>query len=341
MENLKLWWHNEKFNIILTLFAGIFPLVIGWCIQYEDLIHENKDHLLFEIGPLMNYILQSIFILITLFVLIKNRAKTQKELSESEGQIKQYIAKNCNIKMFNDKTLNETYEVVDGTIKQFYGAWLVVWLLWLIYYIGNFILELSKASESQIIFSRIFDFLSSSVIFVVYFILNNVTVNRQRRLKSDNGFWYSTLAWVCIFTLWLVGVCIEATSPTYSTIYKNSEYLVSLLLSIFSAVSFVLVLGKINSNYLQIPRVFMFGLYVYAIIQAYVPFQNYPELGFASKILQLAIPYVTLTGKIFVMLTLCWIVNQKRFIFFVIHKSVSIEETPVLLNELNKEHVSF
>lgn len=41
------------------------------------------------------------------------------------------------------------------------------------------------------------------------------------------------------------------------------------------------------------------------------------------------------------MLVLCWVVDYERLIFFVIHRGVTIEQTPRLLNELNRNHVFF
>lgn len=352
LGEFKLWWREEKFSILLTLFAGILPLLVEWIFRWDGNTTAHcfrccpspdpgKHTFSFEITPQANYAIQSIFIFITSFVLIRNRAKTRSELSEHEEQIKQYMARNCRIKMYNCKTLSDAFKIVKGTIGQFYDAWLIVWILWFAYYFGCFLLYSNEATKSAIIFGQVFDFLSSSIMLVVYLILTTATVNVRQRKKNDDGLWYAALAWMCIFTLCLIGIYIEGTNSSDSIIYKNTTPLLSLMLSVFSAISFILVLGKMNSNFLRIPKVFLFGLYFYAIAQAYVPFDGCKELGIAGNVLQIAIPYITLIGKIFVMLTLCWIVAQKRLIFFVIHQSVSIEEAPILLNDLNKEIVKF
>lgn len=94
----------------------------------------------------------------------------------------------------------------------------------------------------------------------------------------------------------------------------------------------------------------MWGLYFYAAIQAYTPLlESSYDTPFLSgvydahiiKVIIAMLPYITLLGKVFLMLVLCWVVDYKRLIFFVIHRSVTIDQTPRLLNELNRNHVSF
>lgn len=341
-EELYKWWRKDKLNIILTVSVGLLPIIMEWGIKFlNSPIRQGFFHILWslytgiKIDSSANYFIQTVFIIVTLYVLISNRRKAFADLSESECQIKQYIARNCNIKIYKD-TLDQCYAIVKGTVRQFYFVWLIVWFIWLIYYLGNLLLV--KLCEPIQIYSQTFDFLNSSAMFVIYLILTNVTVNLKKRLKNDNSFWYGFFVWVAVLTIWIISICIAETGCIEA---KEAYHFASILLSLFSSMSFVLVLGKINSNYLQIPRIFLFGLYTYAIIQAYVPFVEYEKYPEIMKFLSSTIAYVTIIGKICLMLTLCWIVNQKRLIFFVIHKSVSIDEAPKWLNDLNKEPVSF
>lgn len=107
----------------------------------------------------------------------------------------------------------------------------------------------------------------------------------------------------------------------------------------------MLLLGKMNSSYLKVPSIFMLLLYVYAVTQLYVPFKDsdlwMTKNSWLDTFLNYAIPYITLIGKIFLMLTICWIAVQRRFIFFVIHRSTTIDKIDDLISELNKENVSF
>lgn len=331
LENLTAWIKKDKFNILLTLFAAILPLGTSWL--------QNQYHtsLSLVIEPYENYLIHAIFIFCTLLVLIRNFWSMHVELTENGDKIKSYIAKYCNIKIFC-KELESSFDVVVGTVRQFYVAWIVIWLLWLTYYLGNLLLEVNHTEFSA--FSNTLDFLTSTIIFAVYIILTNVTVNVRKRLRMGITYYYGIVLWVIILVLWTVGI-ISSNINTYDALFVNSndaEKLVSLLLSLYSTITFTLVLGKINSNYLQIPKLFLWMLYLYAIIQAYHPFiSNDYYIGIVGTMLSVIFPYVTLLGKFFLVLTLCWIANKRRFLFFVIQKSVSIDETPVLLGNLNKE----
>lgn len=327
-DELINWIKKDKFNILLTLFAAILPVAISWLV--------NSHHIPFSlvIEPKENYLIHTVFVFSTIIVLIRNFWSIHMELTEKDEKIKSYIAKDCNIKLFCNE-LESSFKVVRITIWQFYIAWIIVWLLWLIYYLGNFFFSINGVEVKA--FCDTLDFMTSTVIFAIYLILATVTVDMKKRLKNNIAYFYGVVLWILIFVLWIVGVFMSNTY--YGLISTNeAENLVNLLLSLYSTITFTLVLGKINSNYLQIPKLFLWMLYLYAIIQAYHPFiSDGYHIGVVGKTLNIIFPYITLMGKIFLILTLCWISNKRRFLFFVIQKSVSIDETPVRLNELNKE----
>lgn len=143
---------------------------------------------------------------------------------------------------------------------------------------------------------------------------------------------------IMLTVLFIVGLIHESI---YINIPSNSDgttlppNIVSISLSIFSAGTFVLMLGKINSNYMRIPNAFLMIMYLYAIIQCYIPFKGSNELPL--QIFNVAVPYITLMGKVFVLLSLCWITYKKRLIFFVIHRSTAIDNIPRMLSELNQD----
>ncbi len=86
---------------------------------------------------------------------------------------------------------------------------------------------------------------------------------------------------------------------------------------------------------MRIPNAFLMIMYLYAIIQCYIPFKGSNELPL--QIFNVAVPYITLMGKVFVLLSLCWITYKKRLIFFVIHRSTAIDNIPRMLSELNQD----
>ena len=161
IENLKNWWKAEKYNILLTIFAALIPLMISWGIGWaQSAINDADTHIIkrgveterfwWAMGEKANYAVQTVFIGITLFVLIRTRHATTKELDNSKGQIMLYILKNCSLKDYNNESREKTYSNVKDMVRYFYIAWLVVWFLWLAYYLGNYFLAYQENDEVMI-----------------------------------------------------------------------------------------------------------------------------------------------------------------------------------------------
>lgn len=114
--------------------------------------------------------------------------------------------------------------------------------------------------------------------------------------------------------------------------------MVSFILSVYSALSFVLMLGKLNSFYLHIPRGLFYGLYCYAVAQMlhflildYETMRHleihivqvFPNL---MNHLNLIFLYITLIGKMLLALTLSWMIFEARFICYIAQTSLEITE---------------
>lgn len=342
-NNLKEFAREQTKNIIATMIGGLLPIMINWIWLYL-----SKSGLSWAITERQNYLFQSFFVLASLYVLIRIRKSIMKDLENSKEQIKQYIKKNCGLKIYDDnKTIESAFKTVYWTVSQFFYAWLAVWLMWLMYYVGELVLwnclgNLGNSYNVYImnIYQHVFDFLNSTAMFAIFIILTSVTVNYRERTKNreDNTFWESILIWTILFIIFMAGIIIEDYSP-----WSPYAQIMPFYISLVSTITFVIVLGKLNSFYLRIPSLFLFILYVYAITQAYIPFQ---KLGVENNewlktFLGYAIPYITLLGKIVLMLTISWISVQRRFLFYVIHRSTTIDKADELLSELNKDNVSF
>lgn len=342
-DNLTAWIEREKYNISTigaAIISAVLPELIHLIPPKNSLI--NVLNLYFSNPTQNNYFIQFLFIFVTLILLFRYKSKINRELIQGKEHIIKYINKNCYHKIKNKDVALESYNIVKTSVRQFYTAWIVVWILWLVYYLGNFLMGQKTADYVHDIFSQLFDFLTSTAMLFIYLILTNITLNiEKRRNEDDRRLWYGLLMWVFIFVILLVLLIKEGTT-CMSSEFNDHKNLSKLMLSVFSSMTFVLVLGKMNSHYLHIPRFLMFGMYIYAIVQAYIPFQGSKCMtGFAERLPGLLIPYMTLLGKVFVMLTLYWIVKKKRLIFFVIHRSNAIEMTKSLLSELDQEPVSF
>lgn len=342
-KNTIVFLKNQTANIIVTVLGGLIPLIGNWV--YTSFVKTSKNicfKALFEISPDKNYIFQSIFVLMTLYVLIQVRRFVVDDISNSDEQIKQYIRKNCGLKIYNrEETSASAFRTVQETAHQFFYAWLVVWLMWLVYYGGGFLIysNICPCDKAVLdIYQQVFDFLNSTALFAIYIIMTNVTVNRKERNHNEYDFLDSILAWAVLFIVFIAGIIVEINAPSH-LLAKIMPFYVGAI----STLTFVLLLGKLNSSYLKIPSLFMLFLYIYAIIQLYIPFKDFclQNNCWLRQFLNYSLPHITLLGKFFLMLTICWIAVQRRFIFFVIHRSTTIDKIDDLISELNKEKVSF
>lgn len=143
---------------------------------------------------------------------------------------------------------------------------------------------------------------------------------------------------------------------------------VSLALGLFSTFTYVLVLGKLNSYYLQIPILLSIFVYIFAIAQVFAPLEliasgwdsvkdgfvvatlpcevtdkevNYHifDVVVSSPVLDVTASHrlerlnfyfllFSMFGKLALALVLYWTVYKFRFIYFVITKNLALTETP-------------
>lgn len=371
-KDFKTWLKREKYQISLTVLAAIIPVVFSVILNnnpksadettYPPICNASKqERVVFFIkqhtlSPTENYAIQVLFVFSSLFILIYNKRKTYKDLEDGHS-IKTYLIRKCHIKITDNNTVDRKFETIKDVTEQFFRVWIFVWMLWLALYLGLFVFSIvetdysSKLNAIQFIYKQIFDFLTSSTVFIIYLVLTNVTVNLKRRKRYDESIWWGAIGWIFCFVIFIVCLCLESVVLTC----KETRIFTSLFLSVLSAFSFLLVLGKMNSLYLQIPQIFLVFLYIYGLNQCYVPLNDFflffndifstncgclklfeTEINNVFEYLNFIIPYITLIGKVVLMLTLCWIVDNKRFIYYIIHQTVLLEQTPTLLRELNR-----
>ena len=359
MELIRDWFKKEKFNVLTTVLAGVLPVLLNWLWDIIKLLASGKwaspEGLaevlsIFSISESANYAIQTVFVLLSLFVLIRNRRHAIHSM-EDRKLMEKYIEDKCGLKIKQKDDAASSCQVVRGTVRQFYYAWLSLWFLWLVYYGGNLVYEIGEntiATHStlfekfnmervQNLFCNFFDFLSSSVLYVVYLVLNNVTVNIAKRGGNSNGIRYGILFLTVLASIYMAATLI-GLAVTDKESYMKINISVLLLLGMFSSLSFVLVLGKLNSNFLQIPRALMYVLYIYAVTQVYEPFLDVDIFREKNPVMVLSyiFPYITLCGKISLLLALSWMVYDRRLIFYVIHKSLALDETPSKLKSFNE-----
>lgn len=339
-EDVKSWLRDDYTNNFLafvSLVLSLIPYIISvlWEIDFGE-------------GGLMFSMAQVLFTLSALIVIsYRYTSYTLKELS-SENALKDYIECECQYRQTADNTSDQACRIVRRTLEQFFTAWKFIWLAWMMYYIVEVFYWTSLMDRNNCVHVAIvsgimdlIDFLGSASMLVLYVVLNDYTVDRRVRARSFNSaLFVSGIVSCVVFVFCLLFFTKYASNP-----HENLYYALycRVVLSTFGCISFVLVLGKFNSHYLQIPRLMIMPLYVYAVVQAFsflvgdlestekdILFRPLTEI--ANRI----VPWVTIIGKIALLVALSWMLNNKRIIFFIVRRSLSMAEVKGQLAEFNR-----
>ena len=364
LTRIKSWYQEDKKDILWTVVGAVLSTIMGLLCQYWLDIKPSPDYVpqkdfiaLIPYGKgfidficmsdLANYGIQSLFILIALYILVHGRIHTLREI-QNEDQITNYTLQNCNVRTFNAADNSVRYHIIKKATRDFYTFWILVWTIWFAYYFGNFcfclIEEFVKSSDQkfrlascQTVYSQTLDYISSTVLLLIYGVLTNLTLKKKDVDEESSNLWVGGIFLIFLTIGFVIGVINE------TLFWKDTDSIhinvVSVALSVYAAISLILVLGKITSNYLKIPTFFLICMYFYAVIQCYIPFRNEPLTP--SAYFYAFVPYLTLFGKVFILLSLCWMSYQKRLIFFLIHRRSAMETIPRMLSNLNRELVNY
>lgn len=322
------------------------------------------------------YFLQAAFVAISFLFIWQHRDSILRKLTQKEGLLRNYLQKECHLRNEEEFTMDDRFAVIKETVEKFYQWWMVIWVVWFIYYGMLFLNSLFTFQEACAFLNTqaLFwvrcgvDFATSCFLFLIYLTLNNVTV--AKRFRQDYHSFDFKIGSVFLF----VAIIIIGTFLIYCASMSEASHLftpmlmVSLTLGIFSTFTFVLMLGKLNSFYLQIPIFLNIMVYLYAIAQIFTPLglladgwenlrdnfvittipfdvhgkeqdcNNFNVVVSSPCINQAIQAYldkihiiflcITLIGKMCLAYVIYWTVYKSRFIYFVVTKSMALTETP-------------
>ena len=349
MEDESKWLSSEKVNIFITVFVTPLIALIGTILN--AIIQNENYRTLIAKAIKEDWFIDSLQLLtIVCTILVIYRLRRNILITKVKRQrLFTYIQEKCNLRDQSSENVNNSLHVVEKTMTQFYYVWILLWTVFFIYYgcslcfnlfdkIGFLSFDENKKMMIQNGFNNFFNYLSSSVMLVLFIVLNSVTVSLKDR-KYRNGL-VSSVMFIVFFGCVIIFPTLYSYS-LHSLSYLKLQLVITFILGLYSAFAFVLVLGKLNTN-LQIPRFIFYWLYIYALIQTFqFLLIKSPEChmcccdgsimgqlkGFAEKF-NLIFQYTTLVGKVFLSLTLLWIVYESKFIYFIIHQSLGITELP-------------
>ena len=350
-DEIKSWIRKDKYNIVLSILCALISIVPAfWGSNFlaKYCICNKTDVTSSQI------VMIGVFLLVCIgmgFLIFKYRPTAMDDIRDKEA-LMDYIEEECGIKQTQNNNSEMAYEVVRGSVKQFFMAWQIIWFLWIIYFgveifrITNYPISVSSISQNKTLLAiqelkYLLDFITSTALFSVYFILNNITVNINNRAdKNNHELLYSISACIFLFAILVVLQMMYLPQAIPNVINKYDIY-TRLILGFFGTMSFVLVLGKLNSSYLSIPRLLMFWLYVYAIFQILfcmggIELNDEGMLADVLKSLVRCSPWFYVIGKTALLMTLSWVLYRKRLIFYIIHESLAITDNPRRLNKFNR-----
>lgn len=347
IEEASEWISSEKVNIFLTAILPVITPVLSAFILWL-FNHSAFWSVLIEERFLAS--IQILVIVCTLIVLYRLH-RTILVTSAKEPCLSAFLKKKSHMRDKSDETIKHEVFVIKKIVWKFYNCWLFLWLLFFVYYSGNFCFSFLKNAisysqcDKNILYmienslNNILNYLSSTAMFFIFIILNSVTVSSEKRKSGRHGV-ISAIFFVVVFGCSIIFPTLFSFSLR-GVSYIKMQMLISLSLGVYSAFSFVLVLGKLNNN-LRIPRFIFYWLYLYALIQifqfALITQHDFEimtnhcnsifakDLRIALKSFMIVFEYITFFGKIFLSLTLLWIVYDSKFIFFIIQQNRTMTE---------------
>lgn len=341
--------------IIASIIGVIGQMLVWWFdpnVNRNEYLHRLKNILL-SVNVING--LQIILIFCTFWVMLRIHGwimVNEKEKTWLKIYLRRWSAKIDK----SDEAIEHTTQSVCNTCNLFYFMWLVIWMLFLCYYVTClfygflfnrvYVADIFEYVQTKDLILNILNFASSAAMYSMYIMLNNITIHRRMRPdENKHKFERSIILQVILF--FVVVIASIYGSILDKNVYGGYQFILSLCLAGFSTLAFVLLLGKLNSNYLMIPNPMLFGLYLYALAQIFGPFMNtYVELsGYVGAIelyvepnaiindyLASVFHYVTFFGKMLLTFTIIWMAKEYRLMYFVLHKSLSLEQAPLQMS---------
>ena len=336
------WISAERVNIVITAVVPALLALIGIIIQIG--VGSRTDKVLSLLSDdIFICLIQLVLISCTLYVLF-NISKRHIIHEGREHKLREYITWEAHMHDKNDENLNIAVHVIKKMVSQFYHRWIIVWICFLLYYGCNLFFLILKGVYPNCqpfelavvnnIFNNLLNYASSTAMFAIFVILNTATESKRERNVDRDGL-PSSYIFISLFA------CFTIFPSLFSVALDESEYyglqlFISFVLSVYSMLTFVLLLGKLNSYYLHIPRGIFYGLYCYAIAQIFqfllmdeetlrwldMPYHFSTIMGD----LNLCFQYITLIGKTLLALALIWVMYGNRFLCYVVQQSLDITE---------------
>lgn len=296
ISEFGIWLIQEKYNILLVLFAAVLPLIIRMDIDIlrpSENTHENSLGWIYEqIYRNGTDVANIIFIFTTLiclphFILLLEKDDDKKVALHN--YVRMQFGENSTLAKNTPKDL---YNRISKGVEQFYFSWLAVWSVWLLLYVAVFIFNVYKENifsginiyMSGFTFFRVecfientFNLINSLILLFIYLVITVSTVNVGSLANNSRRIMYIG---VCIFILVETGCLLtdlfSLSDMVDANMYDDIQLFLRMIIGLTATISLMAVLGRLNTNFLNIPQWMMFSLYLYAGIQMLYPITYNP-----------------------------------------------------------------
>lgn len=338
------WVSAERVNIMLT---AVFPTLLGLVGVLVQVMGESKLGIIKEKvqNDIFVYVIQILLIVCVLYVLFRIGDRQHFDNSR-ESRLRDYLINEANMHDKSRESLDIVVHLIKNTVTRFYRLWKILWISLLLYYVGNLMLMIidawiiNKNDDFALlvvnnVFNNLLNYVSSCAMFFIFIVLNTATISKEEKDIYRYGL-TSSFIFVGVFGCLVLFPTLYSLSLVGRSYYCFQMY-ISFVLSVFSVLSFVFLLGKLNSTYLHVPRLIFYGLYFYAIAQMFqfllvnnaaINDVHMPCLinSYMDKII-IVYHYITFAGKILLALLIIWIMHASRFLCFIVQHSIEISET--------------
>jgi hypothetical protein len=342
---LKNWITDQKFTIGLSIFCGFAPVLLNLMIESSKFGNLNVDvNICMDVANML-------FIFITLIILVKSNFLIDTE-AENKPKLYKYVQNE--LKQESELVTqgeDVLFKRIDISIKQFYYSWVVIWTIWLLLYLGKLIFSAySNFMNNNIpdemfrlscLFENSMNLVNSFTMFFIYMVMTISTVKIS--MVSHHR---SQMHIAIILLIFLgFGTFLMDMYSMYVIDYDLVQFYIRLFIGIIATISFMAVLGRLNSSYLDIPQGIIMCLYLYASLQMLYPFVNIGDdksknvslpVVDAVKYLNWFFYILAFIGKILLFMVIKWIIQKNRFLFFIIRKANSMSESNEMLKTFNR-----
>ncbi|MDR2083401.1 MAG: hypothetical protein LBP67_00165 [Bacteroidales bacterium] len=272
------WFKTDKGDLFLAYAAILVPIVL-WLLSF---ISDKLGSVMIEIDywALIFDIIHILFITWVIIELARiTIARNGKEKNKLHNYVRNTFSSNSMLGNFDKDTLSKSCETI---FRQFYLAWMFVWVLWFLMYFFSFFSNLSvvtgieKSINAQN-FDRFYEathiflnLLNSIAFFYIYFTISASSV-KSTMIDKSTSLSRNGLIFIIIFSL--IIITAEAfTCHLHAPLYYYFQFGIKLSVAIFATIALVAVIGKLNSSFLKIPTFIVFCLFFMPLFKWFILF---------------------------------------------------------------------